>query len=701
MIEPLISPVAPRVYSPVSGSVLQLVDEIELLISRGEPVTVRLEGEGNVSALSHVSAHLGEQVASGCLRLESKTLLSLDSVSAIVTVCADPSNAFLTPEQRSDGHYDFVLRLTPWGRDDFIEYLLAAHPQQCASVMSRLEHAEISFVDGSPVLWKMILDRMAASEARTNIESIILEEVDLRINDPELGIQVADQLIFPLSPDQVGVLGHGAKGNTAAENVLVATRNSPAAELLSHERVKHAFAIRRVVQRLRTGGVAQAAMLFQFPVRIHSLMHIATKIAGDEESQQKLNTVFHLNRRWSTSNSATVLAQSDPSWRPRGENAKLYRGFFNDVVWPDVNLEKADLRRASLANADLSGANFCEASLSMCNFAGAKLHAADFHNSRRMPRAAGEQCLIASVDEQPEPTDAPQASVDDEPKKKPKIWQKLLRKESELKRSQQQELEKTSQTKRAITRNQASERAQRDQDLQFLRVDFTGCDLTSANLSNCCFKETNFTSAALTDVVARGCAFTMAILDDVELCGADLSWSSFQGSDLRNATIDRCRFVGSRFLESSFEDVRADVLVFDKAHLRNSTWTDSKLTDCSFQSANLQGARLADIDWENCDLRKADLRGCTFHMGSSRSGTVGSPYPSHGTRTGYYTDDYNDQHFKSPESIRKASLLACDLRGANIAGVDFYLVDLRAAKFDAAQRQQLISTGAILDDDAF
>ncbi len=62
-------------------------------------------------------------------------------------------------------------------------------------------------------------------------------------------------------------------------------------------------------------------------------------------------------------------------------------------------------------------------------------------------------------------------------------------------------------------------------------------------------------------------------------------------------------------------------------------------------------------------------------------------------------DDYSDQHFQPPETIRKASLFGCDLRGAKIEGVDFYLVDLRKAKYDPEQRDQLIATGAILDED--
>ena len=67
-----------------------------------------------------------------------------------------------------------------------------------------------------------------------------------------------------------------------------------------------------------------------------------------------------------------------------------------------------------------------------------------------------------------------------------------------------------------------------------------------------------------------------------------------------------------------------------------------------FREANLGGAGLADIQWEDADLRGADLRDCTFHMGSTRSGLVGSPYPGHGSKTGFYTDDYYDQGYKAP-----------------------------------------------------
>jgi hypothetical protein len=66
------------------------------------------------------------------------------------------------------------------------------------------------------------------------------------------------------------------------------------------------------------------------------------------------------------------------------------------------------------------------------------------------------------------------------------------------------------------------------------------------------------------------------------------------------------------------------------------------------------------------------VSGCTFHMGSTRGGWVGSPYPGHGSNTRYYTDDDHDRGYNSPEENRQANLCSADLRAARSEGGDLY-----------------------------
>jgi uncharacterized protein YjbI with pentapeptide repeats len=49
-------------------------------------------------------------------------------------------------------------------------------------------------------------------------------------------------------------------------------------------------------------------------------------------------------------------------------------------------------------------------------------------------------------------------------------------------------------------------------------------------------------------------------------------------------------------------------------------------------------------------------------------------------------------------SSRKANLWGADLRGAEIEGVDFYLVDLRNAKYTQDQAEHFRQCRALLND---
>ncbi len=146
------------------------------------------------------------------------------------------------------------------------------------------------------------------------------------------------------------------------------------------------------------------------------------------------------------------------------------------------------------------------------------------------------------------------------------------------------------------------------------------------------------------------------------------------------------------------EDAEAPAANFAFADLIGANLTSSRMPGANFSSAILKGAKLGNVNWEGADLTHAYLNQCTFHFGSSRSGLVGSTIASEGTRMGFYTDEYDQQTYRPPEEIRKANLCGADLTGANLKDTDFYLVDLRGAKYTPDQFEHLRRCGAILFD---
>jgi len=628
-----------------------LSDEIEQLLNDGERVAVRIDGEGKSTALSHLAFLFPLQIADGRLRLEDEAW-PLQANKAVVTV-----------RTARDAICDVMMRIAPWGRDDFIEYLLAMHPSQCASVMERLKHshANMLFASGSPAVWRMILDRMASDVTQSDIEMTLLGELNKRINNPSLAKALADRLIIPAGSKGCGVFGHPGNGEQDDIDNLFSRSHSSVRKYFSHDDVRHAFALQRFVNRLEEDEAQQIICLLSGPISWKALSQLASKVSGRAKIEAKLTRLFAWNHLYMTANCATLLVACKSGWIPRGERLQLCHGNFKGVVWPEINLSGADLRQSCFTGADLSGARLADAQIGTTDFSDANLQRAVFSS---MPDNASSL-------------------------KNPEGTRKLNYLIGHLKRLEPERQDET----KTGGKNDKMKLSKMSS-----RTSFAGANLTTANLSRCRFRFADFSGAIMERAILRDASFEQASFVNADLSSADFSESFFTDVNLRGAIFDHCRFTKLNAVDGlSFADVRAVGVDFTRAALCGSKWTESSLKNCKFRGADLSNGRMADIDWENCDLSGADLRGCTFLMGSTRCGLVDSPYPSHGTRTGFYTDDYDDQYFKAPEEIRKASLVNADLRGANIRNVDFYLVDLRGAKFDAMQREQLITTGAILD----
>jgi uncharacterized protein YjbI with pentapeptide repeats/energy-coupling factor transporter ATP-binding protein EcfA2 len=220
------------------------------------------------------------------------------------------------------------------------------------------------------------------------------------------------------------------------------------------------------------------------------------------------------------------------------------------------------------------------------------------------------------------------------------------------------------------------------------RVQARGARLRGAKLSRAILVEANLRKAYLTGARIDGADFTSANLEGACLKGLPLRLAQFDGARFGGANLSECDLESMVLIDADFHD----------ADLRGSLLTASRMPDANFVGANLRNAKLAEIAWPGAKLLGADLHGANFHLGTTRSGLVGSPVACEGSRTGFYTDDDLDLRIRPAEEIRKANLRGADLRGANIKDVDFYLVDLRGARYTTEQAAHLHRCRAILDD---
>ena len=330
----------------------------------------------------------------------------------------------------------------------------------------------------------------------------------------------------------------------------------------------------------------------------------------------------------------SLLYAAGSLWRPDQQpGLSLKCAQLAGVTWPRIRVKQLDLSLADLTEADLTEVDLQDVSAYRVRLGNARLHGASLVNLRAYEAQLSDVDLSF--------VRAPEAQL-----------------------------------RFAVLRDAHLEGA------WLLKGDFEGADLRGARFCRASLQHARFLAVQL---------------DDADFTGADLSYAELIGLILRVANFAGARFSTAQLLNCDLEGMVLPGADFECADWTRSHLTGSQMPNANFRSANLRDTGLAEIEWERENLRDADLRGSTFHMGSSRSGLVGSPLACEGSRTGFYTDEYHEQDFKSPEEIRKANLCGADLRGARIDNVDFYLVDLRGAQYTPDQAEHFRSCGAILE----
>lgn len=622
--------VRPRVLSPRTGEAFLLEDVVAAHLSAGDRGVIELSGgplTGKTTAIEYLDRVFADE----------RHLALVDEHAQLwhrpgqwgVTVSTSLSEAGTS----SLGRY----RLASWGRDEWIEYLLAAHKSRCSSVIGRLvAKQDLSLLEGNPRLWRLVLDELAEDDSIPSATESLRRLVDRLYSSSDLHTAIRRFALVAAAPMKDEL-------DREARVLAKLAIERPVLRLLALEPVRTILAAEALMSQLAAGGEC-----FFLRRRLpYSLVREASlAVQANETFQAKLGDILLGNDPSLQPMAASLLHASGIGWKPtrppatifsklrdnRSKLPDLSSAYLNEATWPGIDLREAQLSGAKLADANLENADLAGANVNFADLTSVKLHGASLA--------------------------------------------KLQGCGAELARA----------------------------DLSFARA--PGVNLGRANLEDANLEGALLTDASLAGANLIGARFVRANLSQAQLVLADitgadftqanLAGSSLESLDLRLACFDFAIFANARLKECNLEAMELPGADFRSANLRQALLTGSIMSNASFQGANLQGAGLADVEWEGVDLRNADLREASFHLGSTRSGLVGSPYPSHGTRTGFYTDEFGEQDFKSPEEIRKANLRGADLRGARIDGVDFYLVDVRDAHYDPQQEAHLRQCGAIL-----
>ena len=413
---------------------------------------------------------------------------------------------------------------------------------------------------------------------------------------------------------------------------FVAGVDPAVARLVAHEPVRLILAAQRIVWDL-AGGTGAGHLHKPLPAElVAGVAALAAFRAPVMDSLRRL--VQDRHHKPAHAAAATILHATGTGWRPAdgGPRPDLHGAALHGAAWAGVDLKKANLDGADFSRATLDGAKLDDTSAAFTH-----LHAASLREASLTGLRAGNADLAGAVLACACATCA-----------------------------------------------------------HFPNADLRGADMTGAVLAQAHFEGADLRRATLRAASLKHSVFDDANLDGADLCGADLSNAHLARVRLTLAALNCTTFREARVIECDLEGVEVTDAVFERTSFLNSDLAGSVLARANLRGAWFYGAGLADVRWENADLRGADFKGASFHTGSSRSGLVNSVIASEGSRTGFYTDDYDDRDYKPPEEIRKACLCGADLRGAKVADTDFYLVDLRGARYTADQAAHFKRCGAIL-----
>jgi uncharacterized protein YjbI with pentapeptide repeats len=559
VIAPRRAPVRPRVFLTQTGDSLPLDEVLPDLFAGPGQGRVRLTGpagSGKTTALEHLAHVLAGH---GILLIDEPRpddLMGLPPVSWVV---------FTSPLAEDGCRATHTYPLAPWREDEWIEYLLAAHKDRCASVMARLgADGGMAPLQGNPELCRPVLDRLAADEALPSPRAALDRHLEERFPSPQAR-SVAERAGFDLLVDgsETEVV-HARLGEAGDAAWVGLVRHRPVQLLLAAgyllRELRETATCRCLGRRLPRDLVREAGLgAARQPALLDTLR---AGLDGAPEGQAM---------------AASILQASGVQWSPKaGSRPRLAGAYLGGANWPGVALPGVDLTDADLSQADLRQANLDGAQAANVNLRHADLSGASL--SRFV--ATGADLARANLSG----GKVRGGSLDGA------------------------DLE-------GCDLQGADLRAASFAGANLTRACFRGADLREADMTGAVLDEADFSEADLGGAVLSGLKLHTACFTDARFRGArlvasDLEAVELPGADFREANLENALLTGSAMPGARFDGARL---------------AGAGLAEVEWEGASLRGADLTGASFHMGSTR-CGLVGSPIACEGSRTGFYTDDY---------------------------------------------------------------------------
>jgi len=238
--------------------------------------------------------------------------------------------------------------------------------------------------------------------------------------------------------------------------------------------------------------------------------------------------------------------------------------------------------------------------------------------------------------------------------------------------------------------------------IELSEANLSGSKLSGVNLSDANLSVVNLSGANLSEANLSNAKLNVARLSGVNLCSAILNNASLNVANLIRADLSRAQLQGASLIRT--ELIRADLSRADlfqanltSADLREGTLRQANLRNANLNEAVLRGASLTGANLEMANLNATDLSRCDITGANLRDAELRQANLSHANLSGADLSGANLRWADlSGAKLSGANLIGADLSNANLTNTSLVHANLTQAKLIRAEWIGADLTGATL-----